>query len=114
MLAACTLPGGTLLSKYSSEVFSQNRLALIQLNALWQQSSMGDGDERAAYKAWKLSVPMLYDWFANHHLAWPSLCCRYVGSPASQRFIEHSMSDDNSFYPVCGVSVRQKPVHRAI
>ena len=76
MLAACTLPGGTLLSKYSSEVFSQNRLALIQLNALWQQSSMGDGDERAAYKAWKLSVPMLYDWFANHHLAWPSLCCR--------------------------------------
>ena len=32
--------------------------------------------DTASYKAWKSSIPFLYDWFANHHLTWPSLCCR--------------------------------------
>jgi len=32
-------------------------------------------DER--YTQWKSLVPVLYDWFANHNLVWPSLSCRY-------------------------------------
>jgi len=27
---------------------------------------------------WKALVPLLYDWFAHHHLVWPSLSCRYA------------------------------------
>lgn len=29
------------------------------------------------YVQWKSLVPVLYDWFANHNLVWPSLSCRY-------------------------------------
>lgn len=29
------------------------------------------------YSQWKSLVPVLYDWFANHNLVWPSLSCRY-------------------------------------
>ncbi|KAF3450610.1 hypothetical protein FNV43_RR06699 [Rhamnella rubrinervis] len=32
-------------------------------------------DER--YAQWKSLVPILYDWFANHNLVWPSLSCRW-------------------------------------
>ncbi|KAJ3701941.1 hypothetical protein LUZ61_005646 [Rhynchospora tenuis] len=32
-------------------------------------------DER--YTQWKSLVPVLYDWFANHNLVWPSLSCRW-------------------------------------
>lgn len=28
------------------------------------------------YNQWKSLVPVLYDWFANHNLVWPSLSCR--------------------------------------
>jgi histone-binding protein RBBP4 len=31
-------------------------------------------DER--YAQWKSLIPVLYDWFANHNLVWPSLSCR--------------------------------------
>ncbi|CAD7696557.1 unnamed protein product [Ostreobium quekettii] len=30
-----------------------------------------------SYKKWKAVVPLLYDWFANHNLTWPSLTCRW-------------------------------------
>ncbi|KAJ4806967.1 Transducin family protein / WD-40 repeat family protein [Rhynchospora pubera] len=33
-------------------------------------------DER--YKNWKSLIPVLYDWFANHNLVWPSLSCRFL------------------------------------
>ncbi|XP_074361683.1 WD-40 repeat-containing protein MSI4-like isoform X2 [Apium graveolens] len=29
------------------------------------------------YAKWKSLVPVLYDWFANHRLVWPSLSCRW-------------------------------------
>ncbi|PHT75788.1 WD-40 repeat-containing protein MSI4 [Capsicum annuum] len=29
------------------------------------------------YVQWKSLVPVLYDWFANHNLVWPSLSCRW-------------------------------------
>ncbi|KAK9066111.1 hypothetical protein SSX86_015513 [Deinandra increscens subsp. villosa] len=29
------------------------------------------------YSQWKYLVPILYDWFANHNLIWPSLSCRW-------------------------------------
>ncbi|GJN17903.1 hypothetical protein PR202_gb05011 [Eleusine coracana subsp. coracana] len=32
-------------------------------------------DER--YAQWKSLIPVLYDWFANHNLVWPSLSCRW-------------------------------------
>lgn len=40
------------------------------------------GDKKVAavddkYTQWKALVPVLYDWFANHNLLWPSLSCRY-------------------------------------
>lgn len=43
----------------------------------------GSVDKRAAaideqYVQWKSLVPVLYDWFANHNLVWPSLSCRYM------------------------------------
>ncbi|PWZ33799.1 WD-40 repeat-containing protein MSI4 [Zea mays] len=45
-------------------------------------------DER--YAQWKSLIPVLYDWFANHNLVWPSLSCRAV-------FVQHSViSPDNS------------------
>mmetsp|Transcript_32149 Transcript_32149/g.83310 ORF Transcript_32149/g.83310 Transcript_32149/m.83310 type:complete len:464 (-) Transcript_32149:92-1483(-) len=31
----------------------------------------------AKYRKWKQLVPFLYDWIANHNLAWPSLTCRW-------------------------------------
>ena len=34
--------------------------------------------DQQTYKSWKQAIPFLYDWFANHHLDWPSLCCRWV------------------------------------
>ena len=40
------------------------------------------------YKAWKQSIPFLYDWFANHHLDWPSLACRHeIISEATQALL---------------------------
>ncbi|CAD7695436.1 unnamed protein product [Ostreobium quekettii] len=30
-----------------------------------------------SFKKWKAVVPLLYDWFANHNLTWPSLTCRW-------------------------------------
>ncbi|CAH9083908.1 unnamed protein product [Cuscuta europaea] len=35
----------------------------------------GTSDEK--YDQWKSLVPVLYDWFANHNLVWPSLSCRW-------------------------------------
>ena len=32
--------------------------------------------EEEQYNKWKLLIPYLYDWFANHNLTWPSLSCR--------------------------------------
>lgn len=32
------------------------------------------------YEKWKMAIPYLYDWFANHNLIWPSICCRYAQS----------------------------------
>ncbi|CAK9144127.1 unnamed protein product [Ilex paraguariensis] len=29
------------------------------------------------YTQWKSLVPVLYDWFSNHNLVWPSLSCRW-------------------------------------
>ena len=34
--------------------------------------------EEEQYNKWKLLIPYLYDWFANHNLTWPSLSCRYA------------------------------------
>lgn len=36
--------------------------------------SKSDDDQ---YNKWKVLIPYLYDWFANHNLTWPSLSCRY-------------------------------------
>eukprot|EP00891_Asterochloris_glomerata_P005462 jgi/Astpho2/5462/fgenesh1_pm.00077_%23_3_t len=33
--------------------------------------------ELEQYNKWKLLIPYLYDWFANHNLTWPSQCCRW-------------------------------------
>lgn len=43
----------------------------------------GSASKRAAavdeeYVQWKSHVAVLYDWFANHNLIWPSLSCRYI------------------------------------
>ncbi|KAF2285140.1 hypothetical protein GH714_038803 [Hevea brasiliensis] len=37
-----------------------------------QQPSVDD-----KYTQWKSLVPVLYDWFSNHNLIWPSLSCRW-------------------------------------
>lgn len=42
---------------------------------------MRGGDKKVGavddkYTQWKTLVPVLYDWFANHNLLWPSLSCR--------------------------------------
>ncbi|XP_028789783.1 WD-40 repeat-containing protein MSI4-like [Neltuma alba] len=29
------------------------------------------------YNRWKFYVPVIYDWFINHNLSWPSLSCRW-------------------------------------
>ncbi|ONM38808.1 WD-40 repeat-containing protein MSI4, partial [Zea mays] len=39
-------------------------------------------DER--YAQWKSLIPVLYDWFANHNLVWPSLSCRALVGMASE------------------------------
>lgn len=31
-----------------------------------------------SYNRWKDGIPLLYDWFTNHNLVWPTLCCRYA------------------------------------
>lgn len=43
----------------------------------------GSASKKAAavdeeYVQWKSLVAVLYDWFANHNLIWPSLSCRYI------------------------------------
>lgn len=35
------------------------------------------------YEKWKMSIPYLYDWFTNHNMLWPSICCRW-GAPISE------------------------------
>ncbi|KAJ3694985.1 hypothetical protein LUZ60_000362 [Juncus effusus] len=40
-----------------------------------RSSSSSSVDER--YTQWKSLIPVLYDWFANHNLVWPSLSCRW-------------------------------------
>ncbi|GAA0185518.1 hypothetical protein LIER_32806 [Lithospermum erythrorhizon] len=35
------------------------------------------GGVEAKYVQWKSLVPVLYDWFSNHNLLWPSLSCRW-------------------------------------
>lgn len=40
-----------------------------------KKSGGAAADEK--YVQWKSLVPVLYDWFANHNLVWPSLSCRY-------------------------------------
>eukprot|EP00884_Botryococcus_braunii_P018332 jgi/Botrbrau1/5182/Bobra.0172s0052.1 len=39
-----------------------------------------------SFKKWKENVPILYDWFMNHHLTWPSLCCRWGNMKDEQKF----------------------------
>lgn len=51
-------------------------------------SKVRGGDKKVAvvddkYTQWKALVPVLYDWFANHNLLWPSLSCRYLIQPFS-------------------------------
>lgn len=43
-----------------------------------ERSVEGDGSVgvKTEYDRWKLTIPVLYDWFTNHSLAWPSLSCR--------------------------------------
>uniref|UniRef100_A0A0E0JN42 Histone-binding protein RBBP4-like N-terminal domain-containing protein n=1 Tax=Oryza punctata TaxID=4537 RepID=A0A0E0JN42_ORYPU len=41
-----------------------------------EKGSRAAVDER--YAQWKSLIPVLYDWFANHNLVWPSLSCRDV------------------------------------
>ncbi|XP_008793220.1 WD-40 repeat-containing protein MSI4-like isoform X1 [Phoenix dactylifera] len=33
------------------------------------------GDE--SYNQWKAAIPLVYDWFTNHNLVWPSQSCRW-------------------------------------
>jgi histone-binding protein RBBP4 len=33
--------------------------------------------DKAQYDSWKQLTPLLYDWFTNHNLTWPSLSCRW-------------------------------------
>uniref|UniRef100_A0A0E0FRZ9 Histone-binding protein RBBP4-like N-terminal domain-containing protein n=1 Tax=Oryza nivara TaxID=4536 RepID=A0A0E0FRZ9_ORYNI len=40
-----------------------------------EKGSRAAVDER--YAQWKSLIPVLYDWFANHNLVWPSLSCRW-------------------------------------
>lgn len=50
--------------------------------AVRKRHSLGDSgmvepkSEEEQYNKWKLLIPYLYDWFANHNLTWPSLSCR--------------------------------------
>ncbi|KAK4479569.1 hypothetical protein RD792_015087 [Penstemon davidsonii] len=37
--------------------------------------------EEERYAQWKSLIPVIYDWYANHKLVWPSLSCRYVWGP---------------------------------
>lgn len=37
---------------------------------------------RPLWCRWKLLIPYLYDWFANHNLTWPSQCCRSAAMAA--------------------------------
>ncbi|WOL09075.1 WD-40 repeat-containing protein MSI4-like isoform X1 [Canna indica] len=34
-------------------------------------------EEDADYLQWKARIPLIYDWFTNHNLSWPSLSCRW-------------------------------------
>nr|GMC58910.1 WD-40 repeat-containing protein MSI4-like [Ipomoea batatas] len=40
-----------------------------------KKAAAAAADEK--YAQWKSLVPVLYDWFANHNLVWPSLSCRW-------------------------------------
>lgn len=33
--------------------------------------------DKEQYDKWKQLTPLLYDWFTNHNLTWPSLSCRW-------------------------------------
>ncbi|KAG6511182.1 hypothetical protein ZIOFF_029237 [Zingiber officinale] len=49
-----------------------------ELRRMKERDGKATVDER--YTQWKSLVPVLYDWFANHNLVWPSLSCRpYLG-----------------------------------
>ncbi|GBG75259.1 hypothetical protein CBR_g19893 [Chara braunii] len=37
----------------------------------------GELSESKKYSKWKSLAPVLYDWFGNHALVWPSLTCRW-------------------------------------
>jgi hypothetical protein len=41
------------------------------------------------WRSWKSQlVPLLYDWFINHELEWPSQACRYHTSDGWLDFVE--------------------------
>ncbi|CAM8899687.1 hypothetical protein QQ045_012439 [Rhodiola kirilowii] len=40
-----------------------------------KEKSKAQIDEK--YTQWKSLIPVIYDWFANHNLVWPSLSCRW-------------------------------------
>lgn len=33
--------------------------------------------DKEQYDKWKQLTPLMYDWFTNHNLTWPSLSCRW-------------------------------------
>ncbi|KAK4395124.1 WD-40 repeat-containing protein MSI4 [Sesamum angolense] len=46
-----------------------------------------------SYVNWKTLIPVLYDWFANHNLVWPTLSCRW-----GARFDEVSYKNNQRLY----------------
>ncbi|KAL8102573.1 WD-40 repeat-containing protein MSI4-like [Apium graveolens] len=50
--------------------------SVVKMRGSVEKKVVGGGvDEK--YTQWKSLVPVLYDWFANHNLLWPSLSCRW-------------------------------------
>ncbi|WOH11269.1 hypothetical protein DCAR_0830750 [Daucus carota subsp. sativus] len=50
--------------------------SVVKMRGTAEKKVVGAGvDDK--YTQWKSLVPVLYDWFANHNLIWPSLSCRW-------------------------------------
>ncbi|RWW90162.1 hypothetical protein BHE74_00000696 [Ensete ventricosum] len=46
-------------------------------------------EEDEGYLKWKARIPLIYDWFTNANLSWPSLSCRFAASPSPPLLLAH-------------------------
>ncbi|KAF3328341.1 WD-repeat protein RBAP1 [Carex littledalei] len=64
----------------------------------------GEGSNAAlskyeGYENWKSNIPVMYDWFTNHNLVWPSFSCRFylqgVYVVVTDGFVPHTLMITN-------------------